>query len=193
MIRVSQAIIVEGAYDKNTLSQLVDAPIFTTDGFGVFSDEKKLAFFRKVAEKRGVIILTDPDGAGFLIRNYLKGALPKGRVWHAYVPDIAGKERRKKTAGKEGKLGVEGMRPETLLKALEASGALSEAAPVREPVTHTDFFELGLSGTAGSREKRQRLLKALELPSHMSANALLDAVNLLYSREEFLAYCKEHL
>ncbi len=193
MIRVSQAIIVEGAYDKNTIAQIVDAPIFTTDGFGILTDREKLAFFRKVAEKRGIIILTDPDGAGFLIRNFLKGALPKDRVYHAYVPDVYGKERRKKAPGKEGKLGVEGMRPETIRKALEDCGALSETGERREGITHTDLYELGLSGTEGSRERRKALLKALELPEQMQTNALLDAVNLLYTREEFIAYCKEYL
>ena len=193
MIRVKQAIIVEGRYDKNTLSQLVDAPIFTTDGFGILSDREKLAFFRRVAETRGIIILTDPDGAGFLIRNYLKGALPRDRVWHAYVPDICGKERRKRTAGKEGKLGVEGMDGKTLLRALRDCGALADEAPLREPITHTDLYELGLSGTADSSKKRQKLLAALRLPSRMSTNAMLDAVNLLYGREEFYQICKETL
>ncbi|MBQ7566755.1 MAG: DUF4093 domain-containing protein [Oscillospiraceae bacterium] len=193
MIRVRQAIIVEGRYDKNTLSQLVDAPIFTTDGFGILSDKEKLAFFRRVAETRGIIILTDPDGAGFLIRNYLKGALPRENVWHAYIPDIYGKERRKSAPGKEGKLGVEGMDAETLLRALRESGALTDEAPPREPITHADLYELGLSGKKDSAGKRQTLLAALCLPSRMSTNAMLDAVNLLYGREEFFRICKETL
>ena len=118
MVRIRQAIVVEGRYDKNVLEQIVDAPIFTTDGFGVMKDRELLALLRAVADKRGLIIFTDPDGAGFVIRNYLKGTLPRDRVLHAYVPDVPGKERRKRQPGKEGKLGVEGMDPQTLLKAL---------------------------------------------------------------------------
>ena len=143
MIRVQQAIVVEGKYDKNTLRQLVDAPIFETGGFGILTDKVKLELLRRVAEKRGLIILTDPDGAGFVIRNYLKGALPKDRVLHAYIPDVYGKEKRKKSPGKEGKLGVEGMDRQTLLEALRRAGAAIEGEePVSrgDPVTHTDLF-----------------------------------------------------
>jgi len=196
MIHVRQAIVVEGKYDKNTLRQLVDAPVFETDGFGILTDRKKLELLRRVAEKRGLIILTDPDGAGFVIRNYLKGALPTGQVLHAYVPDIMGKEKRKRTPGKEGKLGVEGMSGEVLLQALRNAGAEldgeTRACPT-EPVTHGDLYELGLMGGANSRQKRRILLSALSLPEHMSTGALLDAVNLLYDREEFLAKCEELL
>ena len=195
MIHMTQAIVVEGKYDKNKLSQLVDAPVFETDGFGVLSDDAKLSLLRRVAEKRGLVILTDSDGAGFVIRNYLRGALPKDRVLHAYIPDVPGKERRKKTPGKEGKLGVEGMEPEVLIRALRNAGAELDGEAVSRPaqITHTDFFELGISGGAGSREKRAKLLSALRLPAHMSTNALLDAVNLLYGREEFFSICEELL
>ena len=126
MIKIKQAIVVEGRYDKNTLSQLVDAPIFETNGFGVMKDRAMLDFLRRVAQARGLIILTDSDGAGFVIRNFLKGALPKDKVLHAYIPDISGKERRKTHAGREGKLGVEGMPPEILLAALQNAGAQTE-------------------------------------------------------------------
>ena len=196
MIHIREAIVVEGKYDKNTLSQLVDAPVFETGGFGILTDGEKLSMLRRVAEKRGLVILTDPDGAGFVIRNYLKGALPRDKVLHAYVPDIFGKEKRKKTPGKEGKLGVEGMKKEVLLKALRDAGATIDGESREKstrPITHTDFFELGLSGGKDSRGKRQSLLKALELPSHLSSGALLDAVNLLYTREEFFAKCGELL
>lgn len=196
MIRMEQAIVVEGKYDKNTLRQLVDAPIFETDGFGILKDSQKLSLLRRVAEKRGLVILTDPDGAGFVIRNYLKGALPKDKVLHAYVPDVFGKERRKKTSGKEGKLGVEGMTREVLLQALKNAGATLDgeaAAKPKDPITHTDLYEAGLSGNKNSRQMRQKLLKKLELPEHMSTAALLDAVNLLYSRDEFLKFCEEIL
>lgn len=196
MIHIREAIVVEGKYDKNTLRQLVDAPVFETGGFSVLRDGEKLSLLRRVAEKRGLVILTDPDGAGFVIRNYLKGALPKDKVLHAYVPDVFGKEKRKKAPGKEGKIGVEGMSREVLLQALRNAGATIDgeaARPASEPITHTDLFEIGLSGGENSRQKRQKLLKSLELPEHMSTAAILDAVNLLYSRDEFISFCEELL
>lgn len=194
MIKLWQAIVVEGRYDKNTLSQLVDAPIFETNGFGVMKNREMLDFLRRVAQTRGLIILTDSDGAGFVIRNFLKGALPKDKVLHAYIPDIYGKERRKTHAGKEGKLGVEGMTPEILRTALRNAGAQTEQtdAPT-ERITKTDLFLAGLSGGAGSAEKRARLQNELRLPAHLGANAFLDALNLLMSREEFLTrYGEDH-
>ena len=190
MVKIRQAIVVEGKYDQNTLSQLVDTTIFQTRGFGVMHDKALLSLLRRAAQTTGLIIFTDSDGAGFVIRNFLKGALPKQGVLHAYIPDIPGKERRKTAPGKEGLLGVEGMRPEILLQALRNAGADFEdaqAAPAREPVTKQDFFTLGLSGRPDSAAKRAALLQALSLPAHMSANALLQAVNVLFSREEFLA------
>lgn len=186
MLKLRQAVVVEGRYDKNTLRQIVDAQIIETRGFGVMKDQALLALLRRVAEKRGLIILTDPDGAGFVIRSFLKGALPKDRVRHAYVPDVYGKERRKKTAGKEGKLGVEGMEPAVLLRALEQAGASFEDAPQAEPITKYDLYELGLSGRPNSAETRKALLKKLALPEHLSTNALLDVLNLLYTREELI-------
>lgn len=188
MIKLRQAIVVEGRYDKNTLKQIIDGPIFETSGFGVMHDKELLSFLRRVAAKRGLIILTDSDGAGFVIRNYLKGALPKEQVIHAYIPDIAGKEKRKKTPGKEGKLGVEGMRPEILLQALKKAGVSVEdsVCPPAVPITKTDLFLAGFSGADGSRQRRKDLLQELEFPEHMSSNALLDALNALMSREEFL-------
>ena len=189
MVRIREAIVVEGKYDQNTLRQIVDTAVIPTHGFGVMKDRELLAFLRTVAEKRGLILLTDSDGAGFVIRNFLKGALPKEQVRHAYIPDIAGKERRKRAPGKEGKLGVEGMEPAVLLEALRRAGAtfLDEAAeaPAGTPITKADLYAWGLSGGPDSREKRLALLKALNLPSHMSANALLEALNLLYTKEAF--------
>ena len=188
MRKIKEVIVVEGRYDKNTLSQAVDATVITLGGFSVFNDREKLAFLRRLAEKQGLIVLTDSDGAGFVIRNYLKGALPKELVKQAYIPDIHGKERRKRTPGKEGKLGVEGMKPEVLVEALRRAGAtfLDEAevsAEPKEPITKADLFELGLSGGADSAAKRQALLKKLELPEHLTANGLLEALNLLYDRK----------
>ena len=187
MIKLRQAIVVEGRYDKNALSQLVDAPIFETNGFGVMKNRELLGFLRRVAQTRGLIILTDPDGAGLVIRNFLKGALPKEGVLHAYIPDIPGKERRKTHPSKEGKLGVEGMTPEILLTALKNAGAQAEQtdAPT-DKITKTDLFLAGLSGGAGSAEKRAALQKKLHLPANLGANAFLDALNLLMTREDFL-------
>ena len=188
MRRVREVIVVEGRYDKNTLRQAVDAVVVETKGFGIFNDRERLALLRRLAAERGLILLTDSDGAGFVIRNFLKGAVPKSQLKQAYIPDIYGKERRKTAPGKEGKLGVEGMRPEVLLEALERAGATfeGEAAPgERTPVTKADFFELGLSGGPDSGAKRAALLRKLGLPERMTANALLEAVNLLYTRETF--------
>ncbi|MBQ6430984.1 MAG: DUF4093 domain-containing protein [Oscillospiraceae bacterium] len=188
MIKLRQAIVVEGKYDKNTLSQLVDAPIFETNGFGVMHDRALLDFLRRIAERRGLIILTDSDGAGFVIRNYLKGALPKDKVLHAYIPDISGKERRKAQAGKEGKIGVEGMRPDVLLAALQNAGAeTAETAAPTAKITKTDLYCAGFSGGEHSAQKRKALQKDLQLPEHLGGNAFLDALNLLMTREEFLA------
>ena len=188
MLKIREAIVVEGRYDKNTLSQIVDAAIFTTDGFGVMNDREKLRFLRAVAEKRGLIIFTDSDGAGFVIRSYLKGALPKEDVKHAYIPDVPGKEKRKAHPGKEGKLGVEGMRPDVIVQALLRAGATVEGEDVSAargaPITKADLFSAGLSGP-GSAEKRERLKKQLGLPEHIGANAMLDALNLMLTREEF--------
>jgi ribonuclease M5 len=191
MLRIKEAIVVEGRYDKNTLSQLVDTVILETTGFGIFKNEEKLRLLRKIATARGLIILTDSDGAGFLIRNYLKGALPPQLVKHAYIPDIHGKEQRKRHWGKEQKLGVEGMSQAVLEAALRRSGAtfLDDETGAKgglPPITKTDLYLLGLSGGADSALLRRRLLKSLDLPEHLSPNALLPVLNALYSREEFL-------
>ena len=187
--KLRQAIVVEGKYDQNTLRQIVDTAIFTTNGFTDMKDPALLRLLRQAAQTTGLIILTDSDGAGFLIRNTLKSALPEKGVLHAYIPDLPGKEKRKAAPGKEGLLGVEGMTPEILLKALRDAGAEFEdgsaPAPAREPITKQDLFALGLSGGPESAKKRAALLTALSLPAHMSANALLQALNVLFSREEF--------
>lgn len=187
MIKIQEAIVVEGRYDKNTLSQIVDAPILETSGFGIMKDKNQLALLRTVAEKRGLIVFTDSDGAGFVIRNYLKGAIPAERLKHAYIPDIPGKERRKSAPGKEGKLGVEGMSPETIIDALRKAGATieGELSPIKNNgITKVDMFNLGLSGCPDSKQKRLALMKILGFPEHMSSNALLQALNLLYTKDE---------
>jgi ribonuclease M5 len=190
MHSVKEVIVVEGRYDKNALSQVVDAVIIETSGFGIFNDKQKQKLLRKLAEERGLIILTDPDGAGFVIRNFIRGSVDPSLVKHAYVPDIAGKERRKAAASKEGKLGVEGMRPQVLLDALVRAGAtIDDISPDEKPqrITKTDMYKRGLSGGQGSREKRAALIKTLDLPEHLTADALLDVLNATMTREEFLA------
>lgn len=189
MVKIREAIVVEGRYDKNTLSQIVDAPIFETGGFRIFKDKQQMALLRKIAQVRGLIVFTDSDGAGFVIRNHLKSAIDGRLLKHAYTPDIMGKERRKAAPGKEGKLGVEGMSREIILDALLKAGATVEGldSPVKNAISKQDLMELGLSGGPDSSRKRQLLLKRLELPEHMSANAMLQALALLYDRESLEA------
>lgn len=193
MVKIREAIVVEGRYDKNTLSQIVDAPIFETGGFRIFKDKQQMALLRKVAQARGLIVFTDADGAGFVIRNHLKSAIDGRLLKHAYTPDIMGKERRKTAPGKERKLGVEGMSREIILDALLKAGATVKGPdlPEMNPISKQDFMELGLSGGPDSSRKRQRLLKKLELPEHMSANAMLQALSLLYDRESLEAIVKD--
>ena len=190
--RVREVIVVEGRYDRNALSQAVDCTVIETSGFGVFSDSEKISLLRKLADKRGLIILTDPDGAGFLIRGHLKGMLDGAKVKHAYVPEISGRERRKRADSKARLLGVEGMSPSVIIDALERAGATFEDtcdSPCRtdDPITKADMYELGLSGGINSAEKRAVLARHLELPAAMSSNALLDVINSLFTRDEFLA------
>jgi len=194
MIRIKEAIVVEGRYDKNTLSQIVDAVILETSGFGVFKDDEKLSLLRRIAEKQGLIVFTDSDGAGFVIRNYIKGAIPPHLVKHAYIPDVYGKERRKRAPGKEGKLGVEGMTPDIILQALLRAGATVEGKVVSVPrgeITPADLFLMGLTGHEDSAQLRARLLHRLELPQHMSAKAMLTVLNALYTRSELIDLMEE--
>ena len=194
MVKIKEAILVEGRYDKNTLSQIVDAPILETAGFGIFKDKKQMALLRQVAKKRGLIVFTDSDGAGFVIRNHIKSAIPGKYLKHAYIPDIPGKEKRKTAPGKEGKLGVEGMSREIILEALRRAGATieGEESPVTSrQITKQDLMALGLSGGPDASAKRLALLKKLNLPEHMSPNAMLQALNLLYSLEELSRFVEE--
>ena len=193
MVKIREAIVVEGRYDKNTLSQILDAPILETSGFGIFKDKQQMRLLRRIAETRGLIVFTDSDGAGFVIRNHIKSAIPGKYLKHAYIPDIYGKEKRKAAPGKEGKLGVEGMTKEVILEALRRAGATiegEETAPVRQ-ITKQDLMELGLSGGPDASSNRLKLLKKLNLPERMSPNAMLQALNLLYSLEELTAMMTE--
>lgn len=191
MIRLEPVILVEGKYDKLKLSRLFDATILTTEGFGIFRQKDKLRLLRQLAQLRGLLIFTDSDGAGFVIRNYLKGAIPEGRLFHAYIPDLYGKEKRKAKGSKEGKLGVEGVPDEVILRAVENSGALACTLSERPRITKTDLYELGLSGGPDSGQKRQKLLAALELPTHLSPNALLNVLNCVTDLERLRSVCKE--
>lgn len=186
MIAVKEVIVVEGRYDKNTLSQIVDAVIVETGGFGIFNDKEKLALLRRLAETRGLVILTDSDGAGFVIRNHLKGAIDPALVKHAYIPDVPGREKRKSAPSKEGTLGVEGMRPAVLLQALRRAGATlsdGEGQPPRLALTKTDLYALGLTGVPGAEARRRALLRSLSLPEKLSPNAMLDVLGALYTKE----------
>ena len=194
MVKIRQAIVVEGRYDKNTLSQVVDAPILETSGFGIMHNKENLELLRRVAKSRGLIVFTDSDGAGFVIRNYLKSAIEPRYLLHAYIPDIYGKEKRKDAPGKEGKLGVEGMPPDVILECLRRAGADftdgSEAPPCGE-ITKQDLMALGLSGGKNSSLLRKKLLEKLNFPEHMSTNAMLQALNLLYTLPQLQEMIKE--
>lgn len=194
MVKIQEAIVVEGRYDKNTLAQIVDAPILETSGFGIMNDKSQLALLRRVAQSRGLIVFTDSDGAGFVIRNYLKSSIDNRFLKHAYIPDIPGKERRKDAPGKEGKLGVEGMTPQVILDCLRRAGATilgEENCTITNDITKQDLMELGLSGGKDSSILRKKLLHKLQLPEHMSSNAMLQALNLLYERSALIELMKE--
>lgn len=194
MLKIKEAIVVEGRYDKNTLSQIVDAPILETSGFGIMKDKAQLTLLRRVAQTRGLIVFTDSDGAGFVIRNFLKSSIDARYLKHAYIPDIFGKERRKATAGKEGKLGVEGMTPQVIMDCLRRAGATIEGectVATYSGITKQDLMMLGLSGGKDSSIRRKKLLQNLDMPEHMSSNAMLQALNLLYSLDELTKIMEE--
>ena len=188
MHSVREVIVVEGRYDKNTLSQVVDAVIIETSGFGIFNDAEKRKLLQTMAGARGLIVLTDSDGAGFVIRNYIKGCVDPKLVKHAYIPDVYGKERRKSAPSREGKLGVEGMKPQVLLDALIRAGATFDDEENKKSaprISKADMYARGLSGREGSAEKRTQLIRQLGLPERLTANGLLEALNLLLTRKEF--------
>lgn len=197
MKKLKEAVVVEGRYDKNALSQVVEAVIVETGGFGIFNDRQKQKLLRSLAEKRGLIVLTDPDGAGFVIRGFIKGCVDPGLVRQAYVPDIQGKEKRKHTPSREGKLGVEGMRPQVLLEALVRAGAHFEGEEggleENKPLSKADLYFFRLLGHEGSRERRMTLIRKLDLPERLSSDALLEILNALYDRQSLNALLAELL
>ena len=186
MIKIKEAVIVEGRYDKIKLSSIVDAPIIETNGFRIFSDKEKQSLIRQIANVRGILVFTDSDGAGFIIRNFLKGAIDKSKVKHCYIPQIEGKEKRKSQKSKEGFLGVEGVSDEVIITAIKNSGAtvIGEEKTPENKITKADLFVLGLTGAENADYNRKRLLKHLNMPSYLSTNAMLTALNCLYSFEE---------
>lgn len=190
MLKVEQAIVVEGKYDKIKLESIIDATIVVTNGYGIFKDREKLELIRFYARKKGIIILTDSDGAGFKIRGFLKGSVPEGSIKNVYIPDIFGKEKRKVKPSAEGKLGVEGIKKELIVEAFRKVGInfVSEEGAEkteRNPVTRTDIYEAGLTGTPDSSEKRKKLLKKLGLPERLSTSGMLEVLNTMMSAEEF--------
>jgi ribonuclease M5 len=225
--RIREIIVVEGRYDKNTVSQVVDTLIVETSGYQIFSNRETMNLLRRLAKVRGIIILTDSDSAGFMIRNYIKGSVPANLIKHAYIPDVYGKERRKSSPSKEGKLGVEGMSPEIILDSLRRAGATfigddsnledsdsgndsvstdhcmdcditehkteGKRVDAEDRVELKDFFRTGLAGRAGSSANRKVLLKSLELPERMSTKALIEVVNILFTKSGFEEYIEELL
>ncbi|WP_294849317.1 DUF4093 domain-containing protein [uncultured Eubacterium sp.] len=189
-IKLSEAVIVEGKYDKIKLSNILDAFIIETNGFAVFKDKTKLSFIKKLAKERGIIILTDSDHAGFMIRNYISSGVPKEQIKNVYIPDVFGKEKRKNAPSKEGKLGVEGMTKEVIVEALSKAGITSSKSVCSDPVTTVDFYDLGLTGGAGSKAKRKALCKVLDLPEFLSTSSLISCINNFMTKEEFYSVCQ---
>lgn len=189
-IKLSEAVIVEGKYDKIKLSNILDAFIIETNGFAVFKDKTKLSFIKKLAKERGIIILTDSDHAGFMIRNYISSGVPKEQIKNVYIPDVFGKEKRKIAPSKEGKLGVEGMTKEVIVEALSKAGITSSKSVCSDPVTTVDFYDLGLTGGAGSKAKRKALCKTLDLPEFLSTSSLISCINNFMTKEEFYSVCQ---
>ena len=189
-VKLTEAVIVEGKYDKIKLSNILDAFIIETNGFAIFKDKSKLSFIKKLAKERGIIILTDSDHAGFMIRNYISSGVPKEQIKNVYIPDIFGKEKRKDTPSKEGKLGVEGMTKEVILASLEKAGVSSTSSVCDNPITTVDFYDLGLTGGANSKAKRKAVCKALDLPEFLSTSSLISCINNFMTKEEFFDLCQ---
>ena len=193
MIKLDRPVIVEGKYDIIKLSNIIDGLIIKTDGFGIIKDREKQHLIRRLAGEKGIIVLTDSDSAGFMIRNFISSVVPKDKIINVYIPDIYGKEKRKSEGGKEGKLGVEGMREEVLLDAFDKAGVLcgKSEATERRLITNIDLYEWGFSGKSDSKTKRQKLLRSLALPERMSTSNLVKILNSFVTYEEFTEKAKE--
>lgn len=190
-LKLTQAVIVEGKYDKIKLANIIDAFIIETNGFAIFKDKAKLSFIKKLAREKGIIILTDSDHAGFMIRGYISSGVPKSQIINVYIPDVMGKEKRKDAPSKEGKLGVEGMTKEILLEAFERAGIMAKSVVVENPISTVDFYDLGLTGGIGSKQKRKSLCKKLDLPEFLSTNSLISCLNNMMTKDEFYSFCQE--
>lgn len=193
MIKLDRPVIVEGKYDIIKLSRIIDSLIIKTDGFGIFKDKEKQALLRRLAREKGIIVLTDSDSAGFLIRNFINSTIPKDKITHVYIPDIFGKEKRKTEKSKEGKLGVEGISEQILLEAFTKAGVLATESEniKRRLITNIDLYEYGLTGRENSSEKRKLLLKKLALPERISTSSLIKILNTFVTYEEFIETLKE--
>lgn len=187
MLKTDKVIVVEGKYDKIKISSLIDAVIIQTDGFSIFKDKEKQKLLRRIAEEKGIVILTDSDSAGFKIRNFISGFIPKEYIVNAYIPDILGKEKRKDSFSKEGKLGVEGVPAEIIRSALEKAGVVctDNGTPDRRLITKNDFYFDGLTGSAQSKKRRSELLEYLGLPQRMTTNAMIDIMNRFMTYDEY--------
>lgn len=199
MIKIKEAVIVEGKYDIIKLSSIIDAPIIPTNGFRIFNDKERLSLIRQLAKARGILVMTDSDGAGFVIRNFLNGAVDKNSIKHCYIPQIQGKEKRKAAPSKEGTLGVEGLSEEIILSSLKKSGATildstgDNKDRQEEKITKADLYEIGLTGRENSKQLREKLLKHLQMPLYMTTNAILTALNCLYTKQELIKITSELL
>lgn len=193
MIKIKEAVIVEGKYDKIKLSSIIDAPIITTDGFGIFKDKEKQKFIRNLAEKRGILILTDSDSAGLMIRSFLGGSIKKEYIRHAFIPELFGKEKRKTETSAEGLLGVEGVPTEVIVDALKRAGVVADETTEKnsEPITKLDLYEDGFFGKDNCTQKRKMLLLKASLPSKLSTNALVEMLNIFMTRDEYKELVKE--
>lgn len=185
MLKIKEVVVVEGRYDKIKLSGILDAIIIETNGFGIYKDKEKIAFIRRLAEERGVIILTDSDHSGFQIRNYVSSGIPEEKIKHIYIPDIYGKEKRKEKPSKEGKLGVEGMSSALLLDLFSKADVEVSERNIENPITGYDLFELGIAGKPNAKEKKAKFLRMLDLPEFLSTNSLLSYLNSTMTKEEF--------
>ena len=193
LYHIKECIVVEGTYDKIKLSQIVDGAIFVTGGFSIFNRKKDIETLKTFADKCGVVILTDSDAAGFKIRNFIKQTLPKGKVKHAYIPAIKGREKRKNKPGKEGLLGVEGVNDDIIINALKNAGCTIDGECIKyqkNKITKSDLYAAGLSGGSESAQKRRCLCEALGLPGRISANMLVDSVNAIMSKDDFFDIVK---
>lgn len=193
MLKVDEAVIVEGRYDKLKLANIIDALIIETNGFSIFNDKEKMNFIKRLADERGLIVITDSDSGGFQIRRYISSGIDKEKIKHIYIPDVYGKEKRKKAPSKQGKLGVEGMDESVLLSLFKKADISVSTSKRLDPLTSYDFYFLKLSGTSNAKENKKKLLKSLNLPEFLSTSSLISYINSIMEKQEFYDYCEKLL